>query len=597
MPTLTKTPIQVYLGGYAPTDPDGIAYRPSKADARVLADEIVAALGVVESQYFPTRAAAIAATIPVTTRQIMLGGYTAENDRGVGAIYAEVADSGTLMPWQFRSNGGTRRWQLIVNKAHQFFFGAQGWNGVTATFAAAANDAPAFQALADYCADFGAIFHAIPGKHKIGSAIVARPGPTPDENYNAFERGPTWTFDNNTVLKASASMAAVFQLGNETFDNIIRDGVVTGGQFHCNNLATSGIWVTKLVRCTVERTQVLDMPVNGSGIRGGTNAPDEFPADPVEIASAELICLNNTIEGQIKNDSGVISAARSGTAGIQYVFCSDNQTFKNNIRGVKYGIRGDRASAFNGIHYGNHFWNLVSTTPDTTGDKMVAGFYLYGFNRLTDNQHDGPFDYCEILLDGNNRISGRGVNYGTLASDVDGVAVLTRLESEDFVVEGITYTSRGGAIVSGCTTNAQPSKRIAAEVSLAAGVPADNLRKTSDNRYVNVVSIAPINLGTAVSAVGSVSGSTITLAAGAQNVATATIPSTGAVAFTFTHPVGTGVPLTLVIRDDPQFTVMTAQEAPASRTTTAALFYVRNAAGTLINPSGFSLTGSAGGSV
>jgi hypothetical protein len=63
------------------------------------------------STVFLTRAAAIADYVANDRTTITLLGYTAAYD-APEARYIEVADTGTLEAWQFRTNGGTRRWQL-----------------------------------------------------------------------------------------------------------------------------------------------------------------------------------------------------------------------------------------------------------------------------------------------------------------------------------------------------------------------------------------------------------------------------------------------------------------------------------------------------
>lgn len=62
---------------------------------------------------FDTRAEAQAATIPIGVDTLTLNGYSTTGD-SPAANYKSVADTGTLEAWQFRSNGNTRRWQLVL---------------------------------------------------------------------------------------------------------------------------------------------------------------------------------------------------------------------------------------------------------------------------------------------------------------------------------------------------------------------------------------------------------------------------------------------------------------------------------------------------
>lgn len=538
---------------------------------------------------YATRAAAIAASINPNVQTIILNGYHTEGDKGAGAVYRSVADTGTLRAWQFRSNANSRRWELVANVANQWLFGARGWDGTSAGFASAPDDQPAFQALADYCADTGASFWATGGHHRVNSSIIARPGPVPDPDYNFFERGPTWTFDNACVIRAGAAMEAIFQVGNHGFDNIVRDGLIQGGLFHQNNLAVRGVWVTFLIKCSIKSSQACDIPQNGCGFQGGTTILNEFGT---LVASSALINIECKTEGRVRNDAGVTGSARAGTAGIRYVNCTDNQTFKNELRGIKVGIQAaDVTSGWNGKHVANHVWNLP--TGDQVNDMMTAGFELWGDNSLIGNQHDGPFLYCEILRGPRNVIIGRGVNYGLLNSDVDNVAFLTRLEVD------AGSGSTGGATVDLSMVSAQPSKRIAGEVSLGPGVAVPNYRKGTNNRLFNVVTFAPTNSGIAASCAATMTGTTgaATLGDDAQNIASATFGSAGALNVQFLRPVGTNTPIIVMQRAGPPWNGLIVREDQTQRTPTQAVFFFTDAAGTLTTPSGFSLLAAAGGAI
>lgn len=61
--------------------------------------------------YIASRAAAITREIAIEISRVVIGGYTEEGDCEP-MWFAAVPDAGALMPWQFLSNGGGRRWEL-----------------------------------------------------------------------------------------------------------------------------------------------------------------------------------------------------------------------------------------------------------------------------------------------------------------------------------------------------------------------------------------------------------------------------------------------------------------------------------------------------
>lgn len=61
--------------------------------------------------YIASRAAATSREIAVEITRVVIGGYAEEGDCEP-MWFAAVADVGALLPWQFRSNAGTRRWEL-----------------------------------------------------------------------------------------------------------------------------------------------------------------------------------------------------------------------------------------------------------------------------------------------------------------------------------------------------------------------------------------------------------------------------------------------------------------------------------------------------
>lgn len=120
---------------------------------------------------FATRTAAIAARIPAPQVYFRTAGYAAAGDGG-HALYKAVADTGDLLPWQLRTNDGTRRWQLVPNEdgsVNTKQLGAKAdWNGVSGT-----DDTAAIQATIDYTIYSGEKCKArlAPGAHKTTNTI------------------------------------------------------------------------------------------------------------------------------------------------------------------------------------------------------------------------------------------------------------------------------------------------------------------------------------------------------------------------------------------------------------------------------------------
>ncbi|WP_313609251.1 SGNH/GDSL hydrolase family protein, partial [Rhizobium sp.] len=64
--------------------------------------------------------------IPAGINAIRLNGFSASGDGGGWPLAKEVPNSGALMAWQRQSNGGTRRWELVVDNPKPEMFGGMG---------------------------------------------------------------------------------------------------------------------------------------------------------------------------------------------------------------------------------------------------------------------------------------------------------------------------------------------------------------------------------------------------------------------------------------------------------------------------------------
>lgn len=137
---------------------------PGAAD--VTFDNIIAA-GVTGSNagtfgVFETRAAAAASTIPNTINTIIVQNYATSGDGGT-TTYRSVADTGTLLASQFRSNGATRRWQVYTGRLTPNMLGAKG-DGAT-------DDTAALQAACD----IGGDVYLLPQTYNFTTLTITKP--------------------------------------------------------------------------------------------------------------------------------------------------------------------------------------------------------------------------------------------------------------------------------------------------------------------------------------------------------------------------------------------------------------------------------------
>lgn len=138
--------------------PDNI---PSIVDEAAAAAEGFANIAQAAANWnlvFSTRADAEAANIDPSITSIGFKGYYEPGDGGAWPYIVEIVEDGSpVLPWQVRTNGGTRRWALRTTTPNSRMFGAKA-DGVTL-------DTAAVQALMDYSAEYRVRGRVVAGTH------------------------------------------------------------------------------------------------------------------------------------------------------------------------------------------------------------------------------------------------------------------------------------------------------------------------------------------------------------------------------------------------------------------------------------------------
>ena len=403
------------------------------------------------------RSAAIAATIPAGELAVHVLGHTTP---GVGsAIYREVPDTGTLEPWQFRSNGNTRRWELSEPVVNELMFGADP-TGVADSF-------PAIQAAMNYCSALQKSFTSASGNFSLSDMVRCLSSP------GNYKRGSSWVFNNNSVYTCTAATtrAAMFKFGNDDSNystSMLWNSVIRGGVFNCNYKAQTGIWVAWCNKVLVSECEVRNMANSAGGYCAGVKVGSNQG-----VISYEGFVQNCKILGAF---GPPLIPHLSEPRGIYFENCTDNQTESNLIQGVRIGIEGDLISGWDGKHSNNHFWNWSENAP------MAEGFRLYGKNKFVGNQFDGVMR-CFVLLAGNNNIIGCGLNNVTVSTAIDNLTKFVWL-----------FGASAGATAQGCHLIGDATHRILAEIEVGGGALAANYRKDGSNYYAFVGTVAPVNL-------------------------------------------------------------------------------------------------------
>ncbi len=149
-------------------------------------------------------------TIPVGITSIRLKGYSAAGDGGAWPVAKEIADTGTLLAGQVRSNSSTRRWELVTDVATPEMFGC------------VANDdgvenSGNLMKWRDYSLRTGAVPRMLPGRiyNVVASTSIGNAGIFEiDAGAGSGFRGPV-VFNPN--IRAKGSELKVNIVGTDTY--------------------------------------------------------------------------------------------------------------------------------------------------------------------------------------------------------------------------------------------------------------------------------------------------------------------------------------------------------------------------------------------
>ncbi|MBE0561840.1 MAG: hypothetical protein IH622_13640 [Ochrobactrum anthropi] len=451
---------------------DGIA-APGGAGSAGLAVLAIGQISAINAKMgsYDTKTAAAAAQIDATINSIIIFGYAAVGDGGLSRykrVGSEPSHSGKL-----QSSDGAW-WELAVDEVTPYMFGAKG----------------------DLVADDTAAFNNCFAFFKVKNCSCRVPSPTKgyaiSDSLNIYltadydtswagYRGKQVIIDKGARFKATAAMYAMVNIGDATWDGIVRDGVFVGGVFDCNNLASVGVYAPFYELLSVRGVTVWNY-LDAGFVMGAASTPGS--------SYEGLMTDCHTNRG--------LTAAPAGSVSVRWNRGGDNHMWNCILKGHKVaGVSGD--GTWNMKLYGVHCWNNAEH-----GDAQY-GFVLKGGNQLIGCQVDMPvvtaayrFEGADNALIGSNITKDNGAVGGYFVDLQSGATVVAmgckimasathELAGE---VTGVTtgYTGIGNQ-VSGVNSPATTTRRINASGPVGTGtftvatLPATD-RKRGDRAFV-----------------------------------------------------------------------------------------------------------------
>ncbi|GEM_PF-3392226 len=371
---------------------------------------------------FDSRASVATATILPLVSYVRTAGYYAAGDGGA-ALYKR-ASSEPAHAGKVQSADGAW-WELVEPVVTPFMFGAKG--DLVNDDADAINNCFAFFKIKN-CGCF------IPSPSKgyaISKPLQVYLTADWDSTWQGY-RGKQLIIDKAANFKATATMTQMLLIGQDIvvgseYEGIVRDGLLQGGRFDCNNLADYGVRVPFF-----ELIRINDVTV--------WNAKKDY------FSMGDASTPANSYEGMFSNcytDMDRTRAAPSGSLGIRYTNASDHHVTDCVFKGVKRaGIGGDGTWHMKITNV--HVWNN-----DSMG-ALEYGFELAGDNQLIGCQVDEQWQYSAYrFLNKNNFLIGCNITkekagIGGHFCDLD---------------------TNGAVTAIGCKIVAQPGHELAGEVT------------------------------------------------------------------------------------------------------------------------------------
>lgn len=322
---------------------------------------------------------------------------------------------------------------------------------------------------------------------------------------------PSIVFDRKAVFKATASMTTLLTLGSTDSDysGAFYDGLVTGGTFDANFLATNCIHAKfffqlrldavdcrnalgtyiKMGDSTSPSVSFEAMVTNSRTARdiiaipitGITKANPAVVSAVNSLVNGDVVCIRSvggmtevndlyfTVAGATGTSfqlSGIDSSAYTtytsggsayltvngkGIGGVYFENTVDNQLINNILTGAEVGVAGLTSSGTLGVFdnkYTNvHVWNYLEN------GRLLYGFDVGGDNSLVGCQVDGPFQYGYRFTGPRNALVASNVNYTPLTYG-----------GRDNTDYAITIGASGGVACFGCVFKAQSASARLADV-------------------------------------------------------------------------------------------------------------------------------------
>lgn len=356
-------------------DEDGIENGPSADDianaqayAQLAASYANASVQGGTGNRFGVVSGLSAVNVPAGVTTFSTPGYYADGDTGAWPEIREVVEDGSpLQPWQVRTNGGTRRWELRSDIVTPEMMGARGNDS--------ANDTSATQAAADYAALKGVLFYLrrksvyqinkldLSSNTKLaGSGTIKRRAAAPDDY----------------TVKA----ADVF---NVHVSGIRIDGNLAAQTVAYNNLVFIGCSNYSAKKCDISGAKKIGGYGSGIAVVGGLN---DFDGEQSLIA-------DNKISG---NQGSGIYVSREYNISVERNLCRDNGVDGIQFANLVYppvsdvfqalNVSGNRCrdNDENGINFIGFYRSFAITGVDLGYGVPPARFVSITGNHCIDNE-------------------------------------------------------------------------------------------------------------------------------------------------------------------------------------------------------------------